>query len=453
MPEGATLSAGADNGDGSWTLGSGDLDGLTITPADDFSGSFDLTVTAQSADGEDVATMTDTITVDVAGVADAPTLDFSNASGAEDSDISLDIDAALTDGSEVLTVTISGVPEGATLSAGADNGDGSWTLGSGDLDGLTITPADDFSGSFDLTITAQSADGEDVATSTDTITVDVAGVADAPALDVSDTSGSEDSAIALDIDAGLADSSEVLSVTISGVPEGATLSAGTDNGDGSWTLSAADLNGLAITPADDFSGSFDLTVTAQSADGEDVATMTDTITVDVAGIADAPTLDVSNATGSEDSAIALDIDAGLTDASEVLTITISGVPEGATLSAGTNNGNGSWTLSSVDLNGLTIAPADDFSGSFDLTVTAQSADGDDVETTTGSITVEVAGVADNPTLDVTDASGSEDSAITLDIDAGLTDSSEVLTVTISGVPDGATLSAGIDNGDGSWTLS
>ncbi|WP_175484493.1 Ig-like domain-containing protein, partial [Thalassospira sp. MIT1004] len=170
------------------------------------------------------------------------------------------------------------------------------------------------------TVTAQSADGDDVATSSGTITVDVAGVADTPTLDVSDASGSEDSAIALDIDAGLTDSSEVLTVTISGVPEGANLSAGTDNGDGSWTLSAADLNGLSITPAEDFSGSFDLTVTAQSADGNDVATTTGRITVDVAGVADTPTLEVSDASGSEDSAISLDIDAGLTDSSEVLTV-------------------------------------------------------------------------------------------------------------------------------------
>ncbi|OCK07570.1 MULTISPECIES: Ig-like domain-containing protein [Thalassospira] len=453
VPQGATLSAGTDNGDGTWTLSPDQLAGLTITPADDFSGSFDLTVTAQSADGNDVATTTGRITVDVAGVADAPTLDVSNASGSEDSAIALDIDAGLTDSSEVLTVTISGVPEGATLSAGTDNGDGTWTLSPDQLAGLTITPADDFSGSFDLTVTAQSADGSDIATATDTITVDVAGVADAPTLDVSDASGSEDTAIALDIDAGLTDSSEVLSVTISGVPEGATLSAGTDNGDGSWTLSATDLNGLTITPADDFSGSFDLTVTAQSADGEDVATTTGSITVDVAGVADAPTLDVSDASSSEDSAIALDIDAGLTDSGEVLTVTISGVPEGANLSAGTDNGDGSWTLSPDQLAGLTITPADDFSGSFDLAVTAQSADGEDVATSSGTITVDVTGVADTPTLEVSDASGSEDSAITLDIDAGLTDSSEVLTVTISGVPEGATLSAGTNNGDGSWTLS
>ncbi|RCK31806.1 beta strand repeat-containing protein, partial [Thalassospira xiamenensis] len=462
VPEGATLSAGTDNGDGSWTLEAADLEGLTITPADDYSGTFDLTVTATSSAGDDSASTSQVITVDVSAVADTPTLTVSDASGSEDSAIDLDVDAGLTDTSETMTITISGVPDGASLSAGTNNGDGSWTLSASDLEGLSITPSGDYSGSFDLTVTVTSQDGNDTASISDTITVAVAGVADKPALDVSNVSGTEDSAIALDIDAGLTDASELLTVTISGVPEGAALSAGTDNGDGSWTLSTADLNGLSITPAEDFSGSFDLTVTAQSADGNDVATTTGRITVDVAGVADAPTLDVSDASGSEDSAIALDIDAGLTDASELLTVTISGVPEGAalsagtdngTLSAGTDNGDGSWTLSAADLNGLTITPTDDFSGSFDLTVTAQSADGNDIATATDTITVDVAGVADTPTLEVSDASGSEDSAIALDIDAGLTDSSEVLTVTISGVPEGATLSAGTDNGDGSWTLS
>ena len=453
VPDGATLSAGTHNGDGTWTLGSDQLEGLTITPADDFSGSFDLGVTATSADGSDVATTTGSITVDVAGVADTPALDVIDASGNEDSAIALDIDAGLTDSSETLTVTISGVPDGATLSAGTDNGDGTWTLGSDQLDGLTITPPNDFSGSFDLGVTATSADGSDVATTTGSITVDIASVADAPTLDLSDSSGNEDNAIALDIDAGLTDGSETLTVTISGVPDGATLSAGSDNGDGTWTLSSQQLSGLTITPPDDFSGSFDLGVTATSADGSDVATTTGSITVDVEGIADTPTLDVSDASGNEDSAIAFDIDAGLTDSSETLTVTISGVPEGATLSAGTDNGDGTWTLSSDQLAGLTITPPDDFSGSFDLGVTATSADGSDVATTTGSITVDVAGVADAPTLDVSDASGNEDTAIALDIDAGLTDSSETLTVTISGVPEGATLSAGADNGDGTWTLN
>ncbi|WP_417827134.1 beta strand repeat-containing protein, partial [Thalassospira povalilytica] len=453
VPDGATLSAGTNNGDGSWTLSPDQLEGLTITPAPDFSGEIDLSVLVSTTDGDDTAVVMEEIKVDVEGIADAPTLETSNASGAEDSAIALNIDAGLTDSSEVLSITISGVPDGATLSAGTDNGDGTWTLNPDHLEGLTITPAEDFSGSFDLGVTATSTDGEDVATTTGSITVDVGGVADAPTLETSNASGSEDSAIALDINAGLTDSNEALTVTISGVPDGATLSAGTDNGDGTWTLNPDQLEGLTITPAEDFSGSFDLGVTAQSADGEDIATTTGSITVDVAGVADAPTLETSNASGSEDSAIALDIDAGLTDSSEVLSVTISGVPDGATLSAGTDNGDGTWTLNPEQLEGLTITPAEDFSGSFDLGVTATSADGEDVATTTGSITIDVVGVADAPTLDVADSSGSEDSAIALDIDAGLTDSSEVLSVTISGVPDGATLSAGTDNGYGTWTLN
>ena len=76
-------------------------------------------------------------------------------------------------------------------------------------------------------------------------------------------------------------------------------------------------------------------------------------------MADAPTLTVtSSATGDEDSAIALTITSSLldTDGSETLSIEITGVPAGATLSAGTDNGGGSWTLTPAELAGLTITP-------------------------------------------------------------------------------------------------
>ncbi|MDP2696479.1 MAG: Ig-like domain-containing protein, partial [Thalassospira sp.] len=453
VPDGADLSAGTDMGDGNWTLDLADLTGLTLTPPANYSGNFDLTISVTTTDGADSAVVVDVLRVDVAGVADAPVLDVRNASGAEDTAISLDIDAALTDASEVLSITLSGVPDGAVLSAGTDNGDGSWLLTRDQLSSLTITPPADYSGSFDLSVTATSVDGEDVASVSDTITVDVTGVADAPVLDISDASGTEDSAIALDINAALTDASEVLSITFSGVPDGAILSAGTNNGDGSWSLTPDQLSGLTITPPADYSGSFDLSVTATSVDGEDVASMSDTITVDVTGVADVPVLDVRNASGTEDSAIALDIDAALTDSSEVLSITIGNVPEGATLSAGTDNGDGSWSLTSDQLSGLTITPPVDYSGSFDLSVTAASVDGEDVASVSDTITVDVAGVADEPTLEAGNATGAEDTAIALDIDAALIDASEVLSITISGVPDGATLSAGTDNGDGSWTLS
>ncbi|HAT51322.1 MAG TPA: hypothetical protein DCS88_13465, partial [Alphaproteobacteria bacterium] len=63
--------------------------------------------------------------------------------------------------------------------------------------------------------------------------------------------------------------------------------------------------------------------------------------------------------------------------------------------------------------------------------------------------------AELPTLQVADSAGVEDQSIALDLSAVLndTDGSESLSITISGVPDGAELSAGIQNADGSWTLS
>ena len=60
-----------------------------------------------------------------------------------------------TDGSETLsTITISGLPDGAVLSAGVDNGDGTWTLTTGELAGLSLTvPSATTPFSIDLSVT------------------------------------------------------------------------------------------------------------------------------------------------------------------------------------------------------------------------------------------------------------------------------------------------------------
>ena len=546
------MSAGTDNGDGTWTLGSDDLEGLTITPADDFSGSFDLGVTAKSADGEDVATTSGSITVDVAGVADAATLDVADASGSEDTAIALNIDAGLTDASENLTITISDVPDGATLSAGTDNGDGTWTLSSGDLEGLSVTPPDDYSGSFDLQITASTQDGIDIATVSDTVMVNVVGVADMPLLDVEDASGSAREAISLDIDAGLTDASEVLSITIAGVPRGAELSAGTENSDGTWTLSSEDLEGLTISLDDKCARSFDLTVTATSVDGDDSSSVTQTLSVDLdntrnetvygshgrdyitTGAGDdyiyAKGGDDRISSGAGDDTIYAgsgkdSIDGG--DGDDYIdggrhNDTVKGGAGDDTILGGSGEdtlegGEGTDRLYGGSSDDVLIGSGDDrlygqdgkdeIRYSVDLTaegtglvdggsscdtlklyLTADQLSGDGVLSALldlqghigsregGSLTLDALGVEvdnieklevyvdgeryeptaetpDTPELSVSDATGAEDNAIALDIAASLSDPLEVLVVTVSGVPDGATLSAGTNNGNGTWTLA
>ncbi|MBL0933035.1 MAG: hypothetical protein IBJ15_23355, partial [Alphaproteobacteria bacterium] len=304
--------------------------------------------------------------------ASPPELDVAPASGLEDHAVALDIAAQLTDrdGSETLGVTIAGVPEGATLSAGTDLGDGAWLLTPADLPGLTITPPPDFSGTLNLTVTATSHEGGATSSVTSTLAVDIEAVADTPTLSATNASGAEDHAIALNIAASLSDTSETLGVTIAGVPDGATLSAGTDLGDGAWLLTPDDLPGLTITPPADFSGQIDLTVTATSTDGTSTSSATSNLTVEVEGVADTPTLNVVNATGTEDHSIPLDIAAGLSDVSESLGVTIAGVPEGGHLSAGTDLGDGACVLTPDDLRGGKGKKKEDYAGTVNLTVTS-----------------------------------------------------------------------------------
>ncbi|MEM1334805.1 MAG: Ig-like domain-containing protein, partial [Actinomycetota bacterium] len=437
-----------------------DAGDLIFTPNENWSGNTSLTFSA--SDGEVFSETQGEFKIAVSPDADAPTLAVSPASGSEDQPIALNIDSELvdTDGSERLRIKISDVPAGAELSAGTYSGNNTWTLTPENLDGLTITPPDDFSGDFDLKVQANAKDGSDYAYSSKlTLGVSVEAVADTPNLSASDVTGNEDQPIGLDIASSLTDTdgSESLSVRLEGVPEGATLNAGTDNGDGTWDLTADQLDGLTVTAPENFSGDFELSVTATSTDGTDTASETATFNVHVDGVADAPELTLSDASGLEDQPIGLEIASSLTDTdgSESLSIRIGGVPEGATLNAGTDNGDGTWDLTADQVDGLEITPPEHFSGEFDLTVEATSTDGDDTATTTQTLGVTVEGVADDFTLTADDVSGSEDTPIDLDIAAVLSDAdgSETVSVTISGVPEGATLSAGTDNGDGTWTLS
>ena len=110
----------------------------------------------------------------------------------------VDISASLidTDGSEALSISITNVPEGAILSEGIDNGDGTWDIEipEGDtsiVDSLTITVPE---GTEDLNLSI-------VATSTDLSTDDTNTVIDTQMDDYTqDIDGGEDSTFTVDFD-------------------------------------------------------------------------------------------------------------------------------------------------------------------------------------------------------------------------------------------------------------
>jgi len=135
-----------------------------------------------------------------------------------------------------------------------------------------------------LITTATESSNDSQVVTTKAFEVDVAGVADAPVVSATDAVGESNTAIALDIQSNLTDidGSETLSVVVSGMPEDATLSSGTRNADGSWTVAKADLPALAVTAADGFVGDMNLNIEAVATEENgDVATESTTLKVQV----------------------------------------------------------------------------------------------------------------------------------------------------------------------------
>ncbi|CCG40535.1 calcium-binding protein [Magnetospirillum molischianum] len=392
-----------------------------------------------------------------------PELEVGPVSGLEDGAILLNITAQAADPSRALSLTLTGLPAGAILSAGVQNPDGSWKVSGDQLPGLALVPPKDYSGSF--TLSALASDG--AASRSGTFTVDVAAVADSAIVSAASVAGKEDAAIALKLAARLADSdgSEVLGVTLSGLPADASLNAGTRNADGSWTLPPDHLDGLTVTPPKNFSGTMTLTVTTTTTElsNGSVASKAATFSVAVAAVADAPILTVAPTSGVQGKPIALSIAAALTDTdgSEALSTTISGLPQGSVLSAGTVNADNTWTVSPSQLKGLTVTPPATFFGQLHLIVSASSTE--QSNRSTASITTDllvsvlpsVVTTGSTPAvLSAAPADGREDVRVPLNLSAHLpTNATGVLGIRIEGLPAGASLSAGTANADGSWTLA
>ena len=137
--------------------------------------------------------------------------------------------------------------------------------------------------------------------------------------------------------------------------------------------------------------------------GSAFSTAGESASLTVKAIADAPTLEVQQAAGNEDSAIPLNITAALVDAdgSETLSIQITGVPLGATLSAGLNQGGGVWSLTQAQLAGLTLRPPPNDATDFSLMVRAtatEASNQDSASTGPLLLNVTVQPINDAPTI-------------------------------------------------------
>ncbi|MEP2544627.1 MAG: hypothetical protein ABJI82_08175, partial [Alphaproteobacteria bacterium] len=506
-------------------------DNLTIQPPANSGNDFDITVSATSTEenGGDTSTTTGTINVAVAAVADTVALDVSDATFDDGATtVPLDISAQLgdLDGSEELTVTISGIPEGVTLSGGEKNSDGSWTLSGDDLQDLTMTlPSGEsttstlysqnfnslsdgttaaggdngfsssggYSGNDDRTAVDndrfefQNPAGGDISTWS-SAEVDISGQEDVSfSFNLKGYGDMESSGSAADYFKVIAvvdgvehelmthngDLDNWSTITLDDIPQGDSLvikmevrTTGSDEVYKMDNLSIEGTTTAVAAPVEDFN--LEITATAADTDPDTGAISYSSteanllVTVAAEDDASAPTVTVSDAAGAEDTPIALDITAALTDldgSEEITSITLSGIPAGATLNHGTlDEITGEWSVELADLVDLEVTPAANSNEDFEITVsvTSTESNGGATATTTATIDVDVTGVVDDFTVATSDAAGAGGDALPLDISVDLTDldGSETVSVTLTGIPEGATLNHGtFDEGSGNWTLS
>lgn len=489
---GATLSAGTLVSPGVYELTQAELVGLTLVPVANRGGTITLTIEATTVEPANGASLTVSrvLTVNVQPVGDAPAVTATSATGAEDTAIALTgLSAALadTDGSEILSVKILGVPDGSVLNHGANNGDGTWTLSPADLASLTIRPPMHYSGTISLTLAAYALDsGVSVGTASVPFTVTVTPVADAIVMAPADVSTTAGAPAVLSLGLRLQDQTgnlageqpaETVRLTFTGIPLHSTLlSTGgtiTQTGPSTWTFSgtAAEAGTLQLK-VPDLDGQATISVSALAVDGaSESAAVAGSFTLTAATGAAAPVVNVAAVSGNEDAVLSLAaLGASLSDqdGSETLSLRLLGVPSGAVLNHGTNLGSGIWSISPADLATLTVQGPANFSGSFSLTLEATTTEsaGGATATASGSFVVTILPVADGAALAPASVTTTPGDPVALNLGVSLSDMTGILAgenpaetveVTLNGIPLNTTFNAGagsvVQTGPSTWIFT
>jgi VCBS repeat-containing protein len=288
---------------GTLTLGS---DGrFSYLPNRDFNGVDAFTYRVRDADG---GTATATVTIEVTAVNDAPIAIADRAMTVEDAPITI---AVLPNDSDADGDRLTLVDAAAANGTVSINADGT----------LSYTPDIDFSGTD--TITYRIADGQG-GISTGTAVVTVTSVNDAPVIADRSVAGREDTPLAIDALSGATDrDGDRLNVTQAVAANGVVM-LGTDGT-------------LSYTPRRDFAGTDVITLTISDGQGGQA---TATISVDVAGVNDAPTAGTQSAVTAGGVPVILDV---LSDARDVEGDPLTVIEATASTGSVTINGDGKLT--------------------------------------------------------------------------------------------------------------
>ncbi len=400
----------------------GDGKSLTFEPDPDWNGIevFNYTV-RDTAGAED----TGMVTVTVSAVNDAPVAAADSVSTLEDTPVTINVLANDSD------VDLSHEGDNLTIvsTAGVENGSVSIA---GDFKSLTFTPGPDWNGVEEFSYTMQDSAG---ATSSAAVTVTVQAVNDAPVISaIEDQAIDEDSSaspLGFTVSDVETDPSEITVTTSSSDTTIVPFANITLTGEGT-----ADLT-VSISPAlnqhtwdHDAGADAPVTIAITASDGE--LSSTETFTVTVNPVNDAPVAGDDSGETAEDTPLAIDVLANDSDVDSAL--------DGDTLIIRSVGIPGHGTAS-IQEGQVLYTPAQDWNGedTFTYVVADREADG---LTDTGTVTVTVTAVNDAPNAVNDSITTDEDTPVTVyvlanDTDVDLTYEGDDLTIVST---------AGVDNG-------
>ncbi|WP_339459961.1 beta strand repeat-containing protein, partial [Pseudomonas sp. EA_105y_Pfl2_R69] len=468
---------------------------LTFVPAADFNGTISFDYVAQDIDGD---TDTASVSIDVNAVNDAPTGSDGTISLNEDSSHSFSAaDFGFADpdvGDALQAVRIDSLPGAGSLQLNGTAVTAGQVISLAELGNLTFRPAPDASGDNYSALTFSVSDqAGQFALVPNTLSFDVTPVADAPivtielgASSISTTTittanvaasgqGFSVSAISLDGTPGV--------ISINGSPVGFGVvgnASGADNelgqsGDQSERI-VVDFDAPVASATVSFAwlhtgerATYELFDSAGNPIGSGtIAGLTDVVDPAITLTSDNGTaisrIEFSAPGAGDDYLInsiefvssigyPLTITATPTDidySESIASITVA-VPTGASLSVGTNNGDGTWTLpltsaggysvvvdpttKGVTITGLEMTVPGNPVGSLSVTVTATAQDGADTESTSSTVTIGDIGAPETNALAVV---ANEDTSVVVTLSA--TDaSSSIANFTITSLPSNGTL--------------
>ncbi len=395
------------NLDGSWqVLDPSRLDELLLKPPHNYSGDLTINIETNITDQSDSSSQTDTQTktssviINVEPVTDIATMpDTITEQGNEDGYIHIDGLGAILfddDGSETISLNLSGVPNGAVMFYSPDGGTTfiqlpntgkSWSFESGQADSIYIRPPTDFSG--DITLKLDAITNEigttEIITSTSEVIIGVNPIGDdIQFVGVPESlSGDEGESftIPVDIESTETNSNETLFLEIIFSAADQTQLAGLDKiqiGDqeisiiksGDIWLATAIVNSSTLDQLTLFSGDafgdINITLKASSIDTDTILgseithygqTVEKNISLSLAPMPDAPELNLeyNSVIAKTETTIALNLELSMFNPApnEQGSIIITGYPSDYVFSAGQAKGNG-WEVAFDDIADLTM---------------------------------------------------------------------------------------------------